>query len=315
MDMDKLVGVEAATPPGLVLVVGGTGLLGSEVTRRLVDAAIPTRAMVRPTSDASGAALAGVEIVRGDLRDPTSLASAVTDVTTVITTANSIGRRLMGERSLDMAAVDDAGNAALIDAAERAGVARFIFLSLGGPALGASAPFPRAKRRTEARLARSGMRTVVIRPDAFQEIWLSPAVSFDPAGGRVVIFGRGRTRVAYVAVPDVAAATVALAQQLAPPAVVELGGPEALTRLELVEAFERALGRRIARRHVPRPVLAAGAVLLSPIRPELASSMAMAYAMDSRDSGLGPATFEKLGITPRPVSAYIETLASQMRRA
>lgn len=312
--MDNPDAAASASPAGLVLVVGATGLLGSEVTRRLVDAGIPTRALVRPTSDASGTALAGAEVVRGDLRDPASLAGAVTGVTTVITTANSIGRRLTGERSLDMAAVDEAGNAALIDAAERAGVSRFFFLSLGGPALGASAPFPRAKRRTEARLARSGMRTVVVRPDAFQEIWLSPAVNFDPAGGRVVIFGRGRARVAYVAVQDVADAIAALAQQPAPPAVVELGGPEALTRLELVEAFERALGRPIARRHVPRPLLTVGATLLSPIRPELASSMAMAHAMDSRDSGLGPATLEQLGITPRPVSAYIELLASQMRQ-
>ena len=304
----------APSPPrsGLVLVVGATGRLGSAIVAGLASAGIPTRALVRPTTDAGATRALGVEVVSGDLRDPASLARAAAGVGTVITTANTIGRRFAGERSLGMKAVDDLGNAALIEAAERSGVRRFIFVSLGGPALNAASPFSDAKRRTEERLAASGMESVVVRPDAYQEIWLSAAVGFDPGTGQVTIFGHGQSRVAYVAIPDVAAAIVALAQQPDPPSIVELGGPEALTRLEVVEAFERAMGRPIKRRHVPRPALTVGSVVLRGFRPELASSMAMGLAMDQRDSGLGPEAFKRLGIRPRPVSEHIEAVAREI---
>lgn len=138
-----------------VLVVGATGMLGSAIVAGLADAGIATRALVRPGRDTTNLDRAGAEVARGDLRDPPSIEAATRGITTVITTANSIGRRLNGERSLDMHAVDDAGNATLIAAAAQAGVERFLFVSLGGPALDARSPFTDAKRRTEARLESS----------------------------------------------------------------------------------------------------------------------------------------------------------------
>jgi len=167
-----------------ILVCGATGALGSRIVRGLVESRIQTRALVRPQSDAAALEALGVELVRGDLRDPQSVQHAVAGVATIVSTANSIGRRFAGERDLDMRAVDDEGYAALIDAAEKADVGRFVYLSLGGPALLVNSPFTNAKRATEARLRRSPMHEVIVRPDAFQELWFSSAVSFDPAAGR-----------------------------------------------------------------------------------------------------------------------------------
>lgn len=300
--------------PERVLVVGATGALGSLIAARLANAGAPTRAMLRPDRATGSLEADGIEIVRGDLRDSSSVDAAVQGVSTIITTANTIGRRLGGERSLDMRAVDQVGNANLVAAAERAGVERFVFLSLGGPALHAACPFTDAKRQTEARLGASPMRTVIVRPDAYQEVFLSEKVGFDPAAGRVMIFGRGRSRVAYTGIADVAEATVALALHADPPAVVELGGPDAITRLEAVEAFERALGRSIRRRHIPRGAMQIGSRLLRRVRPELASSMAMSLAMDETDSGLGPAAFVALGIAPLSVMSYIERRSDEIAR-
>ena len=265
---------------------------------------------MRPRSAAADIESLGAQVVRGDLRDPQSLGPAVAGVSTVISTANTIGRRFAGERDLDMLAVDDRGYAALIRAAEDAAVGRFVFLSLGGPALLADSPFSNAKRATEARLRRSPMHEVIVRPDAYQEIWLSPAVGFDPAAGKVMVFGRGLSRVSYVGTDDVAAAVVALATAADPPHVVELGGPEAITRIEAVEAFASAMDRPIRRRHIPRVALRIGSRVLRRAKPELASSMAMGLAMDSADSELGPQAFADLGIQPRPVRTYIGEVAS-----
>jgi uncharacterized protein YbjT (DUF2867 family) len=295
-----------------ILVCGATGALGSRIVRGLVGAGIRTRALVRPQSDAAALEALGVEVVRGDLRDRESLERAAAGVGTVVSTANSIGRRFAGERDLGMRAVDDEGYAALIQAAENAAVGRFVYLSLGGPARLANSPFSNAKRATERRLRGSSMHEVIVRPDAYQELWLSSAVGFDPAAGKAMIFGRGLSRVSYVAMDDVAAAVVALSQAPDPPRVVELGGPEAITRIEAVDAFASAMGRPIQRRHIPRAALRIGSVVLRRARPELASSMAMGLAMDRADSGLGPQAFGDLGIQPRSVRTYIAEVASTL---
>lgn len=298
-----------------ILVVGATGALGSRIVRGLVEAGVPTRALVRPQSDAAALEALGVAVVRGDLRDHRSLGPAVAGVATIISTANSIGRRFAGERNLSMQAVDDDGYSALIDAAGDAAVGRFIYLSLGGPALLVNAPFPNAKRTTEARLRRSPMHEVIVRPDAFQELWLSSAVGFDPAAGKVMIFGRGLSRVSYVGMDDVAAVVVALAMAPDPPRLVELGGPEAITRIEAAEAFASAMGRPLRRRHIPRAALRIGSLVLRRAKPELASSMAMGLAMDTADSGLGPEAFTALGLEPKSVRTYIAEVAPTLPMA
>jgi hypothetical protein len=76
----------------MVLVVGATGLLGSEVCSRLREAGRPVKALVRPTADpARIAALrdAGVQLVRGDLKDGVSVEAACTGTDTVISTASA----------------------------------------------------------------------------------------------------------------------------------------------------------------------------------------------------------------------------------
>ena len=75
--------------------------------------------------------------------------------------------------------VDRDGNAALIRAAEEAGVDRFVFVSALGmtEAMVALVPFFAAKRATERLLQASRLRPVSVRPAAFQETWLGPKMT------------------------------------------------------------------------------------------------------------------------------------------
>jgi len=225
----------------------------------------------------------------------------------VITTVTSIGRALRGERGATIRDVDEKGNANLVDAAEAAGVSRFAFVSFViGPAL-AGAPLAEAKRATEQRLARSRMTAVIVRPEMFQEIWISELVGFDWRNGKAQIFGRGETPHAYVAGDDVAEATVRLTLDTTEPRDVAFGGPEALTRKQVVERF-RSAGRPIATRHVPRAALRAGSLALRRIRPVQASLMALALDADRQSEPLSAQPLRDLGIEPRPVGDYIDQL-------
>jgi uncharacterized protein YbjT (DUF2867 family) len=293
-----------------VLLCGATGDLGGRIAVRLAERGIPFRALVRPRSDTAALRSSGAELSVGDLTDPPSLHRALAGVRTVVTTANSIGRALAGAADVSIDRVDRDGNAALVRAAEAAGVERFVFVSAQGmtDAMVALVPFFAAKRATERLLQASPVRSVIVRPAAFQETWLGPESGIRPEKRLAVIYGRGRTPLPYVAADDVAEACVRLATMADPPGALDLGGPEALTRHEVVDAFERALGTRIRRVAVPRRLLAFGARALRRRRPELASVLGLALSMDTGAEG-GVEALRALGIEPRAASAHIAALA------
>jgi uncharacterized protein YbjT (DUF2867 family) len=261
---------------------------------------------VRPRSDADGLRELGVELVEGDFRDANSLRRAVSGVETVVSTVTVIARALSGEKDADFHAVDVVGHREVIEAAEAAGVGRFVFVSAARVRMEptASTPLGIGKIATEDRLFGASLREVVVRPDQYQEIWFSPLAQFDWPARKVVIFGKGETPSRYVATNDVAEAVVRLALADDPPRIVELGGPDALTRRQAVEVFERALGEPITRRHVPRVAVRLGAVGLRRFRPALASVMGGALAADLHPATWDDRPLRELGINPRSVEAY-----------
>jgi uncharacterized protein YbjT (DUF2867 family) len=298
----------------VILLCGGTGLLGSRIAEGLAQRGVAFRALVRPGTDAAHLEGMGASIVRGDLRDLPSLGPAVAGIDTIVSTANAMARVLAGSTDLTLRDVDERGNANLARAADAAGVRRFVFLSFPKQILAARTPFANAKLATEQRLRDARLREVIVRPDMYQEVWLSPLVQFDWPNRSVTIFGKGDARHAYVAVDDVAEAVIRWATADDPPRVVEFGGPERMTRNEAADAFERALGAPVKRRHVPRPVLRLGSSALRGVRPALASVMGQALAADLEDSRADDSALRTLGLAPRPVSAYIEAAVREHRQ-
>ncbi len=297
----------------MILLVGGTGNLGGRIARHLRQHDLPFRALVRPTSDPGSLAALASDIVRGDLRDPTSLSAAMAGIETVISSAHSLDRIMAGRRDGSIKSVDRDGNANLVAAAASAGVARFVFVSFPGSVLASHTPFAEAKLATEQLLRESRLREVIVRPDAYQEVWLSTERGFDWRSGTVTIFGDGTGVAAYISMEDVAEALVRLAELDDPPRLVELGGPEGMTQHQLVETFERALRHRLKVRRVPRFVLRAGSVALRRFRPEIASVMGMTLFSDSRRRATLDDALRELGIQGRPVSAYIGELVAEER--
>ncbi|HWO22674.1 MAG TPA: SDR family oxidoreductase [Kofleriaceae bacterium] len=239
-----------------VLVVGATGVLGTQIALGLLAAGRGVRALVRESSDpAKVAALrdAGAELVMGDLKQPESLARACAGVSHLILTASSTLSRVEGD---SIESVDRLGNLALIDAAKAAGIERFVFVSF--PRHELSFPLQDAKLAVEAALVGSGLGYTILQPPHFWEIWASPALGFDIAGGKARIFGTGEGQNSWISLFDVAkAAIAALDRPAAQNRAFAFGGPEPLSQLEIVRRVTALRGQDLELERIPAEALRA----------------------------------------------------------
>jgi uncharacterized protein YbjT (DUF2867 family) len=235
----------------MILVVGATGMLGSEICRRLTAAGKPVRALVRATSDQAKVDKLkgyGVELARGDLRDPASLAAACRGVQAVISTVSSMPLSYQpGEN--DIQTVDMKGAINLIDAARAAGAQHFVYTSF---TMELDFPLHNAKRAVEQYLKDSGLAYTILRPGYFMQVWLSPAVGFDAANAKAQVYGSGENPISWISYPDLAEFAVqSLDNPAARNATLPLGGPEALSQLEMIRIFEKVGGKPLEVQHVP----------------------------------------------------------------
>ena len=105
-------------------------------------------------------------------------------------------------------------------------------------------PLQTAKREVEQHLTESGMTYTILRPSFFMEVWLNPALGFDAANATAQIYGSGQNKISWISYQDVARFAVeSLDNPSAENAVIELGGPEALSPLEVVKIFEELRGK------------------------------------------------------------------------
>jgi len=288
------------------LVVGATGLVGQQVALSLRQRGRQLRAMVRGGRNQEKAQpllSAGIDIVDADLTKHQTLQSACTDIETVVCTATSMPHgREDGLRRVDLEGV-----LALIENAERAGVSHFIYISYSGN-IREESPLETAKRNCENRLLSGRMRATILRPSYFMEVWLSPALGFDPANGRARIYGTGDAKIGYISLNDVAAFAVATAEKPPDkPVVLELGGPEPLSQLEVVRIFERIFGRKIDLDPVPVTALKEQHRSSDPLQKTFAALM-LAYAKG--DVILGSLeTARQYGIKLRSVSDCAATMS------
>src|SRR5579863_9538134 len=113
-----------------VAIAGGSGFIGRAIVRRLGDSA-HVRVLTR-NPDAVRARLAGTgaEFVRADVTDAASLESAMGGVRVAINAAQFDGYPIENpRRGLTFERVDYGGTLALLEAAKKAGVRNFIYIS------------------------------------------------------------------------------------------------------------------------------------------------------------------------------------------
>lgn len=238
--------------PRRILLAGATGQLGRCVLNRLVGNEYSVKAVSR--NPARIPQRPEIEPATGDLANPASLHGICNGVDTVISCAGASMSLGGWKDRASFERIDYAGNAALLFEARRAGVRRFVTVSVANPLALRSSVYVRAHERFVYDLECSGIESVVIRATGFYSFF-SQLIPFARRGA-LVLPDEGNARTNPIHEDDVAAACVeALTSN---EGQTTIGGPEVFTRRRIAEMTFECMGR-------PARIMSAPAALSWPV--------------------------------------------------
>jgi uncharacterized protein YbjT (DUF2867 family) len=214
-----------------ILVLGGTGTVGSQLVQDLAGRGIHVRVLTR-TPEKTRSLPAGAEGVRGDLLEPQT-------VRTVFAGADAVFL-------LNAVSPTEAHEGLMaVNGARMAGVKRLVYLSVHHVDRAPHLPHFGAKIPVEEAVKTSGIPYTILRPNNFyqNDYWLKDAllqhgVYTQPLGSQ------GLSRVDVRDISD--AAVAALTSDEHGGQTYNLVGPDVLTGASTADAWSRALGRTIA---------------------------------------------------------------------
>jgi len=269
----------------MILVTGGTGFVGGHVVVALRRAGQRVRCLVRDVRSAEKPALAGCELVEGDMTHPATLRAAVDGADAVVhLVAIRQGKDEAFERIMSQGTRD------LVAAAEEAGVRRFVHMS----ALGLDertkdlVPYYRAKWEMEEALRGSSLPFVIFRP----------SFVFGTDGGLLPTFrrlaklapitpvvGSGAQRIQPIWADDVASYFArALEDDVPPGTTFELGGPDVVSWDELWTRLKGALGVRRPSVHVPMSLMRVNALVTERLPGDIPLTRDLLKMMEAGDN-------------------------------
>lgn len=224
----------------MIIVTGATGQLGRLVIASLLKTtpAAQIVAAVRDVAKAADLAAQGVQVRRADYNDAASLDSAFAGATKVLLiSSNELGQRVPQHR-------------AVIDAAARAKVGRFVYTSVLH-ADSSQLSLAAEHRETEALIRASGLAYSLLRNGWYVENYtagLGGALAHGALAGAA-----GEGRVAAAARADYADAAAAVLASAGPvEQVYELAGDHAFTLAELAAEVSRQSGKQVPFHNLPQ---------------------------------------------------------------
>ena len=213
----------------MILVTGGTGMVGSEIVRLLSQQGVEVRALVRDPWKAK--TLPGITWVAGDLSKPETLTTAFAGAQTLF---------LISSIHQDTVAVQH--NA--IEAARNAGVKHIVKLSAFGASDHSKAPICLWHYQVEKEMQVSGMDWTILRPHHFMQNLLGQAEYVLDDG--VVYSASGDGKIPYIDARDIAAvAAVTLTKPGHEGKKYVITGSEALSYRDATEIIGKTIGKQL----------------------------------------------------------------------
>ena len=290
----------------MILLTGATGLLGGALLPRLLADGETVRCLVRDPRRL-GAQRVRVQIALGDLADPPSFRNAMRGVDTIVHLAAST-------RDQPRGSIEELAGIAswrMVDAAQRAGAQRFVFLSVLGASTHHRARLFRAKALAEQAVSEAGLHTTILAPSLIyapgdRRTQLLARLALLPL---VPVPGSGAAEVQPIWVEDLAECVRASLRRA--PANgherLELAGPQTLTWSETMRLTLRALERPRPLVHLPTPLVSRALKMLERAGAEsvLPTWDEAELAEVAMTSARGDASAHELGVLPKTMAEVL----------
>ena len=240
--------------PKRVVIVGGSGFIGSAIANRLCEAGVKVLIPTRRRSRAGHVLLLpNAEVVEADVHDPAALARLFEDADAVINTVGVLHSRPGTPFGPDFARAHVELPQKIVTACRTAGVARLVHISALGADANGPSEYQRSKAAGEHAIEAAGpdIAWTILRPsvvfgrgDSFLNLFADLARMFP-----VLPLTGASCRFQPVYVEDVAEAVYqSLTRPDAAGQTFELAGPTVYTLRQLVEYVSALVGK-------PRPVV------------------------------------------------------------
>lgn len=259
-----------------ILLAGASGSLGTEVATLLSQSSIPFRALVSSSDSAEKLRPYTTDIWIADAQKPYELKGICEGISQVF---SSLGKSvsLFTNDHEDYEKIDYACNKNILFEAEKAGVSRFVYSSILGSGPDNKLHLAQVHYKVQQLLESSPLSHTVVKPTGFFA-GLHDLVILGKKG-IIPVIGPGEFRTNPIHHKDLAKKVMEVLED--GPAVVEVGGPETLSRKEIALIVQKKTKGRIV--NLPEMVVRMGLPVFSFFTKDLSSNLDFFTYVTTRD--------------------------------
>ena len=244
----------------MILVTGGTGLVGAAVVKELASRGKPVAVMSRDAASIEKRFPdLGIEAREGDVTQPGSLKEAFAGIEAVVNSVQFPNSPIENRgKGWTFEQVDYQGTVNQVEAAKQAGVTRFVYVSGVGAAQDAAQHWFVSKWKAEEAVRTSGITHVIVQPTWVygpEDVALNRFLGFAKRLPFVPTFGNGQQLMQPIFVDDLARIIAdALDKPEANDQTFEAGGPDRLSMDDVVRTALEVAGKKRPIFHQPAAV-------------------------------------------------------------
>jgi uncharacterized protein YbjT (DUF2867 family) len=249
----------------MIFIAGASGFVGGHLVDDLLSKGFRLKCLVRSDKAAGALSSRGIEIVRGDITLSGSLQGVLQPEDFVIHLVGIIEEK--GKATFQKVHVE--GTANLVAEGKRAGVRHFFFQSALGADGDSWSGYLRTKAEAEQIVIRSGLSYTIFRPSLIIGPWdgftkkMAEMIKLSPF---LPIPGEGTSKFQPVFIKDwIRCLETVIEEPEKFRSTYDIGGPEQLTYMQIVETLAAAMGRRRPAFKIPMGLMKISASLLATV--------------------------------------------------
>jgi len=280
-----------------IAVTGATGFVGRHLIKRLLADSYNVRALVHRKS-ADNIERQGADITEASVTDVESLCRAFKGVEAVCHLVGLIAET----RNQTFEEIVAKGTANVVAACQREKVKRIAYISAIGTSSDALSRYHRTKYAAEQAVINSGLEYIILRPSVI----FGPGDGFISMLDRMIrlspvtpVIGSGRYELQPVFIDDLTEVIArSVSTDIGVGRIIEIGGPEKLEFLEILNIIKRVSGRRRVNLHLPMALMRLIARLMEVVFRPAPLTTDQLLMMEAGNVATSEATIEMFGVRP-----------------